>query len=260
MSIFSFSFHGVRPLLGTFVAIEAEGGTQAKSAVSAAFAAVHRVETLMRPRTVGSDVWRISAAQPGDALPLDPWTYAVLATARRLHDDSGGMFDPCRPTQPGRLSDLDLLPPNSIVCRVPVALDLGGIAKGFAVDRAIDELRRHGCTRGLVNAGGDMRCFGSGPHTVLLRRDDQDSTQSLRLELLENALAVSAPRSASSPSEHVGYYIGTTGEVADGYWTAVTAPEAVVADALCKCAMLSTPDVATRLLLAHGARLVSIGK
>ena len=62
----------VRPLLGTFVGIEAEGAVKGESAISAAFAAFERVERLMRPSTAGSDVARISAAANGDALRIDP--------------------------------------------------------------------------------------------------------------------------------------------------------------------------------------------
>lgn len=39
-------------------------------------------------------------------------------------------------------------------------VDLGGIAKGYAVDRAVEVLRERGVTRGLVDAGGDIFCFG----------------------------------------------------------------------------------------------------
>ena len=246
-------------MLGTFVAIEAEGGTQAEPAVTAAFAAILRVERLMRPASGGSDVWRISAARPGDVVQIDPWTYAVLELAQRLHRESGGVFDPCQPTRPGRCGDLELLAPDRVACHGAVALDLGGIAKGFAVDRAIDELKRHRCTRGIVNAGGDLRWFGAGTHTVVLRRDEGESAQALRIELTEGALAVSAPRSASSPPEHVGYYLGTTGEAVAGRWTAVVAPQAALADALAKCAMLSAPPSAAELLARYGARIVHAG-
>lgn len=43
-------------------------------------------------------------------------------------------------------------------------LDLGGIAKGYAVDKAIQVLQKNGVKNALVNAGGDMYCLGNGPH------------------------------------------------------------------------------------------------
>jgi thiamine biosynthesis lipoprotein len=44
-----------------------------------------------------------------------------------------------------------------------VSIDLGGIAKGYAVDRAIERLRAMGIERALVKAGGDLRVIGAPP-------------------------------------------------------------------------------------------------
>jgi len=42
-------------------------------------------------------------------------------------------------------------------------LDLGGIAKGYAVDKAIEAMKRCGATGAMVDIGGDIRCFGTPP-------------------------------------------------------------------------------------------------
>ena len=57
----------------------------------------------------------------------------------------------------GNWRHIVLMPDCGVFLARPMLLDLGGIAKGFAVDRAIHELRRGGCTQGVVNAGGDLR-------------------------------------------------------------------------------------------------------
>ncbi|MBE0479150.1 FAD:protein FMN transferase, partial [Candidatus Aerophobetes bacterium] len=44
-----------------------------------------------------------------------------------------------------------------------MGLDVGGIAKGYAVDKAIDVLRKRGVKNALVNAGGDLYCLGEAP-------------------------------------------------------------------------------------------------
>ena len=44
-----------------------------------------------------------------------------------------------------------------------VSLDLGGIGKGWAVDRAADALRSEGIQRAFVNVGGDLVALGSSP-------------------------------------------------------------------------------------------------
>jgi thiamine biosynthesis lipoprotein len=73
----------------------------------------------------------------------------------------------------------------------PGCIDLGGIAKGFALDKAIEAMRRAGADRGLVNAGGDMAVFGPQPWPA---RIADPVTRSPRIEIaLDNeGLATSA--------------------------------------------------------------------
>ena len=61
----------------------------------------------------------------------------------------------------GTFSAVELLPDNRVRFSAGIAIDLGGIAKGFAVDRAIATLRGHGVREAVVNAGGDMRVMGA---------------------------------------------------------------------------------------------------
>ena len=49
------------------------------------------------------------------------------------------------------------------LARSGVQLDFGGIAKGYAVDQAVEALREHGVHQGMVNAGGDLRLLGRHP-------------------------------------------------------------------------------------------------
>jgi len=85
-----------------------------------------------------------------------------------------------------------------------VALDFGGFAKGYAVDCAIEALMSHGCAAGLVNAGGDLRVFGTRAEPIILRGPAGELT---RIELANAALAVSDADSQRRPAEHQGYYI-----------------------------------------------------
>src|SRR3569833_2602721 len=68
----------------------------------------------------------------------------------------------------------------------PLWLDLGGIAKGFAVDVAILTLRAHGVRQAHVNAGGDMRAMGGKPIPVWLRDPDMPS-RTVPVGMLHNA-------------------------------------------------------------------------
>jgi thiamine biosynthesis lipoprotein len=75
-----------------------------------------------------------------------------------------------------------------------VRIDLGGIAKGFAVDRAVDALRAHGVRGGLVNAGGDLAAFGPLPHTVHIRDPGDPRRLMCALDIRDEALATSGAR------------------------------------------------------------------
>ncbi len=61
-----------------------------------------------------------------------------------------------------RMADVLIEPGGSVLCRNrAVQLDLGGYAKGLALDRARDILRNHGITNALVNIGGNIIALGS---------------------------------------------------------------------------------------------------
>jgi FAD:protein FMN transferase len=140
------------------------------------------------------------------------------------------------------------------VCRAPVALDLGGIAKGYAVDRAVDSLVAHGCSAGIVNAGGDLRAFGTHREKLLLRCPDGSFSP---LEFADAALAVSDLDTEGRPSEHQGYYV--RGKAASPHFrhAAVLANDAATADALVKCVLLCPREITNRLLRAFNATQVS---
>lgn len=233
------------------------------AAVALAFAAVYDVETRMHPQREGSDLHRINTTPPGSRIAIDASTHHLLSLARRLHELTGGAFDPCLPSKPGRLGDVGLSPgvPGSAAaappwarCRAPVALDFGGIAKGYAIDCAIETLIAAGCSAGLVNAGGDVRLFGARRESVLLRCDAGYRP----LTLANTALAVSDVDATRPPPGHRGYYLrGGATVVMRRRYAAVLAPTAVAADALTKCLLLCPQPLASRALREFGGRSVA---
>jgi thiamine biosynthesis lipoprotein len=219
--------------LGTFVAIEASSSSLENSelGVSRGFDAIVRVDRLMHPTRSGSDLAAMRDCALGMPLSVHGWTWAALELCTRLNRLSQGIFDPCLPGSSGRLSDLELRQPDSVIQHARLQLDLGGIAKGFAVDRAIDALHTAGCHAGLVNAGGDLAAFGDSEHNVWCRYRGRTAVVQLR----DAALAISDTDNQSHPAEHQGYYNGADrGATVSGY-AAVTAPSAAVADGLTKC-------------------------
>jgi FAD:protein FMN transferase len=232
-------------------------GVAAEAAVGLAFAAIERINRLMHPTAEGSNLARINSAALHVPTSVHASVGQLLNLARRLNTLTDGVFDPCTPAQPGRLSNIEVSADETeVVCHARVALDFGGFAKGYAVDCAIEALKAAGCTAGLVNAGGDMRVFGQHSGPVFVRGTGGEL---INIGLTDAALAVSDVTAQQRPPEHQGYYVrGTTpgAQTAVEYATtyaAVTADTAVIADALAKCVLLCPPSAAERVLRAFGA-------
>ncbi len=201
-----------RPLLGTFVEIRATAPSTAKAeqAVRAAFASVERVQALMSFHDPSSDVSRLNRSPAGCIVPVHAWTHSVLRCAKRLHVATAGLFEIAtapalirggwlpRPANPlpgpgGNSADIALLAGNRVRFRRALLIDLGGIAKGFAVDQAVATLRRHGITAGAVNAGGDLRIFGRAREPAHVRGPESPGDFHFLTTLKNSALATSAP-------------------------------------------------------------------
>jgi FAD:protein FMN transferase len=258
----------LRVAMGTWVAIEAKAADPSREpggrgdaprtaaaieqgAIEAAYAAIGLVEQAMHPHRHGSDLARINAAPLHVPIVIQPDTWRVLQLACRLHELTGGIFDPCLPSRSGSLQDLELGSEPMLVCHAPVEVDLGGIAKGYAIDRAVEALIQHGCYAGLVNAGGDLRVFGEREEPILLRQPDTTFRQ---LVLIDSALAVSDRDATDQPAEHQGYY-NRKGQTVARRYAAVIAKDAATADGLTKCVLLCEPDRAARVLSELEARL-----
>jgi FAD:protein FMN transferase len=242
--------------MGTMIAIDADAATAQDSlaAIEAAFAAISQVERLMHPTRSGSDLLAIHQGAPGIPLTLHPWTWEVLALSWRLNQLSRGAFDPCLPNSAGRFADLELAPPHCVIPHKPLSIDLGGIAKGYAVDRALIALRAAGCHRGLVNAGGDLAVFGERSEAIVIRGQRGESR---KIELKNAALASSDVCNATKPAEHRGYYHGVDHREIRTGSVSISAAHAVVADALTKCVLADRHATSATLLESFGAHLVA---
>ena len=222
-----------RPLLGTFVEIACHGdGTDCASAIDAAFAAIARIHALMSPQDAESDVSRMNARAHLEPVAIDRETAFVLRAALELHRDSAGAFDVCAASG-GNSADIRIERSNRVRFARPVCIDLGGIAKGYAVDRAVDVLRDHGIARAVVNAGADLRVLGDRSELVHVRDPVAPSRLLPALRLAQGAAATSA-----------GYFSRTIVDPASGALLAggdsasVMAPTAMIADALAKVVLL----------------------
>ena len=258
----------MRPAMGTLVHVCAAGpdATVAQQAVDAALDSVERIERLMSFHDPHSELSRLNRDAARTPQTVHPWTLSVLRRALRVAEASDGLFDITvapllvragllpgtadASLQCGKWRHIVLMPDRKVFFARPMLLDLGGIAKGFAVDRAIHELKQAGCSQGLVNAGGDLRRFGPLPQPIHLRRRDGLVKVA---ELRCGALATSAPH--AKHAERLAQPLGSIFDPrARRPWNGsgavmVAAPSCVIADALTKVAALAGP--ACRPLLAR---------
>jgi FAD:protein FMN transferase len=212
----STSLRRAQALLGTFVEIEVPDANQrdAERAVEAAFSVIADVHRLMSFHEADSDLSRLNRMAARGAVAVHPWTYAVLQMAMEMARRSDGAFDigvapalqrmgqlpgasQASPSPPGRASAdaIELLADNQVRFQDPALLiDLGGIAKGFAVDRAIEALQSHGVRSAMVNAGGDLAAFGSEARLVHIRDPRCPDKLLCEVAVRDQALASSARR------------------------------------------------------------------
>lgn len=173
-------------IMGTAVGVEVwcESPQRARDAIEAVMADMHRIDAAMSPYKPESELSRINREAFGAAVPVGPELFALLARARSYAELSEGAFD-ITYAAVGQLYDYrrGLRPSDAALERARAAvgyrglaldaaaytvrfvnegmrIDLGGIAKGHAVECGVAILRRHGIAHGMVSAGGDSRVLG----------------------------------------------------------------------------------------------------
>jgi len=260
------------PALGTLVELSACCRSDAKfeHIAERAFARVMDFHRAMSFHDRDSDVRAIARARGGERLTIAADTWRVLEAALALEAESEGCFDvamayalvergllPRPDGAPIPASERDTrsagaalaLEPNRRVHVLrPVWIDLGGIAKGAAVDAALAAAREAGAEAAVVNAGGDLAVFGDEDRLIEVVGPRRQRIQVGRLG--DGAVATSGPfGTASATALVVGR--GLAPVWADRAVT-VVAPSCLIADALTKVVAVRGPGAAA-LLARHAA-------
>ena len=247
-----------KPLLGTYVEISAD----ADYAIDQAFTAIELVQDLMGFHNPSSELSRVNAYAHQEPIQVHEWTFQVLRISKELCESTNGIFD-CGvgaklvdsgllpkqfdhlSTSSGSVTDLVLIEPNMITSKFPLTLDLGGIAKGFAVDKAVEALQQCGVASGYVNAGGDIRVFGGVSQEIQVR-NPRNPGELITLGSLENgAIASSGLYYCDQSKLNQGHIIHpkTMEQIAFTESYSVIAPECIYADALTKVFAISKDNM-----------------
>jgi thiamine biosynthesis lipoprotein len=184
--------------MGTVVklTIEAPSRKSAELAARRTMTAMRALQQDFDHRNPRGSIGRINRAAGHSWVKVTPRAFALLDRALKLGAATGGVFDPtvgALTTSPfyyamdesvarakSGLVDYRMVlmdPPGDRVRlkKEGMALDLGGIAKGAIVDEAAALLRKHGVPAGIVEAGGDFRCFGDRDWHVGIRHPRNDA-------------------------------------------------------------------------------------
>ena len=260
-------------MFGSLASVRAQGGDRrgVALALSAAFDALRHLHCLMSFHEPTSELSLLNREACARAVEVSRHTLSVLSRAQRVSEASGGAFDPTiaplavaagqLPRPPGapdpdpeanwRDVRLDTRARTVSFAR-PLWLDLGGIAKGYAVDLAVTLLRRRGMAQGCVNAGGDLRVFGPRSEVVLVDRgrgrDPPD-----RAVRLQNASLAGSGGAADNLWQLAGHFDGRSRRATPASFAVVMARRCVYADALTKVVLAG--DVSAQAALRRfGAR------
>ena len=265
-----------RALLGTRVEISVQADaphSRLHAAIDAAFAEIERIHRLMSCQHAHSELSLLNRTAHRAAVPVGADTFAVLQRALQFARSSDGAFDPCvggalersgmlplldGPTPPGaRWPDIELLDGRCVRFARALRLDLSGIAKGYAVDLAVECLQRSGMQSVLVNAGGDLRVAGPEAFQIGLRDPRDPARIAHALDLRQGALATSAiyeqaPGTLLDPRDDRRYR--TCGSIS------VRAARCMDADALTKVVLFAPASLAEKVLAQFDAMAFAMGR
>lgn len=258
------------------VVVPADHYDQAVKALDAAEHALRSVETNMSVHLEFSGISRLNASVPGEPVFLPADTLELLSQAQRLTVQTQGTMDPTcaplfalwkscakdgrRPTveelaqadQASGWRHFDIQHDAVIRSHADARVDLGAVAKGWAVDKAVAAMKANGVRGGLVNAGGDIRCFGTdmyGKPWLVSVKDPFDPDKGgmlCRLRLSNMAICTSGNyyRFSEIKGERLSHIVDPrTGLPADAAPSVtVVAPTAITADAWATALSVTGPQ------------------
>lgn len=267
-----------QPWLGTLVDIsiaDALPEAQLHALFARVFERIGEIHRLMSFHAQDSDVTRINRAPVGSVVQIDPQTMQVIKVALMLTAASASIFSigcASKLVQWNLLPRHDAAPPpyradvlaeglvqtgENRICKTrALIIDLGGIAKGYAVDQAVDVLLQTGVVAACVNAGGDLRVLGSTAYPIAIRNPQSIGEAGRQVMLSNGAMATSATyfsRHQLQKKDVSALIDGRNGAAITSAASAtVMAPSCMMADALTKI-VLASGDPTHPLLNRFGA-------
>ena len=267
-------------IMGTrvYVQLWADDPVKGKAAIDAVMAEMHRIDALMSHYKPDSQLSQINAHANSGPVQVDKELFDLIKLSTHYSQITEGAFDityasvgylydyrqHIHPTQEqirkalpavnwrNRLLDEEH---HSVRFEHPgMRIDLGGIGKGYAVDRGVQILRTRGIQHAVVTAGGDSRIIGDHmgrPWLVAIRHPDNPQKVVMRIPLSDAAMSTSGDYERYFDEKGVRYHHiidPRTGHSASKVRSAtVLAPTATQTDGMSKTAFVLGPEKAMEI-------------
>jgi thiamine biosynthesis lipoprotein len=230
--------------------LDADDPQLARQVAHACIARIDAIEATLSRYLCGSDVWQINHMQRGETRYLSEDCYACLRIALDAQVQSGGLFDITLGRQiehrknqtagpaPQLCGQLMVDPDRPAIHCIEAGreIDLGGIGKGFALDRIQALAQDWGIQSGLIAAGASTQlAFGPERWDIQLRGDHAQRTISLSNQALSaSGIGIQGSHIVSPDPDRAAQYTYPR------IW--LTAPTAALADAWSTAALLMSAD------------------
>ncbi len=246
-----------QPWLGTIVEISVRGPSDEVCSdwITLAFSEIQKVHFLMSFHDKNSELTKLNQRAHLEAVSCSQELCEVLRFAKHMYQRTGGAVDISVASSlvrnrflPAHVSHENLGTPEDIVIEdstvrflKPLVLDLGGVAKGYAVDLAIEKLKSLGCESASVNAGGDLRVFGDARQLIV--RGARSEGRFYNMGSVQDIAVATSAGYFSTQEGLVPYVDPQTGECLKQIPSVtVRAESCMMADALTKYVVLKNPD------------------
>jgi thiamine biosynthesis lipoprotein len=213
-------FEDDQGIMGTNIHVElwSDSAQLGEGAIQAVMHEMQRINQLMSPYIESSELSQLNSLASKTAVPVSKELFELVALSVEIAKETDGAFDITfasvgylynyredQKPQQGQIDELlkainyrhikfDVDEHSIFFAHANVKIDLGGIAKGHAVDNAIDILKKRGIKHALVTAGGDTKLLGDrlgNPWMVGIRDPRNKDKQAVILPLADTALSTS---------------------------------------------------------------------
>ncbi|MCZ6684506.1 MAG: FAD:protein FMN transferase [Candidatus Dadabacteria bacterium] len=266
--------------MGTYARVLIYGGNNKD--VDAAFSEIKKLDNLLSDYNPKSEISEINNMAGEKAVKVNPQVIEVLEIAKNIAFETGGVFDPTigaltigaykfgrESDDEPNIEDIDkakslvnykdlIIEGDSVYLkRKGMMIDLGGIGKGYAVEKAVTVLKERGIKRGVVSLSGDLRVFGDELEIAIKNPDSLGTMATFKTGSGDLAISTSGSYERSVNIQGEVYHhliVPESGKPGSNFLslTVVLKGSSTLADAYATALFIMGKDKAIEFLDNHG--------